>query len=243
MKLLWLIVLIVGFELPGMLRAETTPACRWIYRIVSAEQDPQHPELIVEAKDLKVLMLAAASASIAKAGGGAEDRKYLIGACLSGIEVNRVGAKFSDQNGNTRLALLESWSGGLDSQPVPTVSEIRSSLIARKGELKQLNQEIQDQAETIGRLKRDAELVGDGQRLTQVEREILELQTKSAGLRRDAETLQRFLTLGSNEPEPRNFAKRMNDLTRQTAELASAAKDAEARAQQAQNATVDTSQY
>jgi len=107
------------------------------------------------------------------------------------------------------------------------VDNLRQQLLRRKENLRSLEVQIRTQEESLGRLRADADVIGDLGRIVEVKEEINKLNEESVGLDKDIQTLERFLKLALSGRSPKNFALRESQLTKQLAELAEAAKAAE----------------
>ncbi len=125
---------------------------------------------------------------------------------------------------------------GGDSEP-----ELRAHLMNRKGEVSKLRQQMTEQEATLGRLREDAELVGNFARVVDAQEELAKVKALTQSVEKDIANLERFLRLAASYPVPRNYRNREQQLAGQLKELTEAARRAEqgefTRRQFAQGAT------
>lgn len=93
--------------------------------------------------------------------------------------------------------------------------------------LRSLEVQLKAQAETIARLRSDAEVIGNLGRIIEAKEELQKVTIERRNVERDIANLQAFLKLARSRPIPKNYVSREGFLTRQISELAEAARVAE----------------
>jgi hypothetical protein len=150
------------------------------------------------------------------------------------IPANRVGSQLeyslvaARKDGALAFFPIEQVALPLPDYLLRGADGIRSKLLAVKENLKSWEAQVEIQRQSLERLRSDAEVIGNLQRLSEVRQNITDLrslQTKAAA------TIDHLKTSINNikrhTRKPAGFARRQAQLTKQVAELAEAAKSAE----------------
>jgi hypothetical protein len=104
---------------------------------------------------------------------------------------------------------------------------LREYLLKRKQEARSWQTQIDAQDDSLRRLRADADIVADLSRIVEVREDIDRVRQSIRGLQQDQANLEEFLRLARTGPQPRNFASRERQLTKQIVELADVAKGTE----------------
>ena len=104
---------------------------------------------------------------------------------------------------------------------------LREKLLQKKELLKSWEIQVKTQEETLQRLRDDANVIGNLGRILEVKDELEHTHEVTSMLDRDIDNLKEFLRLARARVMPKNYAGREEQLTRQIADLAQAAKGAE----------------
>lgn len=116
---------------------------------------------------------------------------------------------------------------GKSSQFTESVDDLREKLLKRKEVLKSWDLQIKAQEENLERLRADADVIANLGRIVEVKEETDGLRAGIKDLDKDAENLRKFLRLVKTHAAPKNYVGRESQLTKQIAELAAVAKNAE----------------
>ncbi len=97
----------------------------------------------------------------------------------------------------------------------------------RKALLADWHGQIREQEAILNRLRADADVIANLGRIVDVKEEIDRGNAIEKDLEKDIENIQKFLKLVKSREDPKNFAGREGQLTKQIAELAEVAREAE----------------
>jgi hypothetical protein len=104
---------------------------------------------------------------------------------------------------------------------------LREHLLKRKQEARSWQTQTDAQDDSLRRLRADADIVADLGRIVEAREDIDRVKQSIRGLQQDQMNLEEFLRLARTAPQPRNFASRERQLTKQIVELANSAKGTE----------------
>ncbi len=108
-----------------------------------------------------------------------------------------------------------------------SIDALRSYLLAEKEIERSWKMQLRTQAESLERLKSDAMVIADMDRLQDIKEEITYTKLRTKELESDIANLKRSLELARKVKEPASFRKREGELTRAVSELAQLAIQAE----------------
>jgi hypothetical protein len=106
---------------------------------------------------------------------------------------------------------------------------LRQRLLEQREKLTSLEKQKSRQDDELRRLREDVDIISDIGRIIRVRQDLEKRSEELVSARKDIEMLQRFLGSVRSSRGPRGYSSREGELTRQVAELAGAAKEAEAR--------------
>lgn len=165
-------------------------------------------------------------------------RTYLLGTVLpSGFEVPAGKAGASRRPGELRYAVVLLGANPVrDSAIIPVRSSaeelehggnastelLRSTVLAKRKELKSWEVQLREQQESLRRLRADAEVIGDIGRILDLQDELDLTNARVKDTEKDIETLIGFIRLARSRPQPANFARREVQLQQQISLLADA---------------------
>ena len=101
-----------------------------------------------------------------------------------------------------------------------SVEGMRKKVLAAKSLQKQWEDKLTTDKETLRRLRKDAEVIGNLGRITRLLEQLDLLKEEQARLVEDKARLQDFLKKASSQAKPKNFVRRQAELTGQLEELA-----------------------
>jgi len=104
---------------------------------------------------------------------------------------------------------------------------LRTHIEERKGVLKSWDVQVDAQRDSLRRLRADAEVIADVNKILEAKEEIERSKPEMESLERDIRSLKEALKEVKTLPSPKNFAKREVELTQQLSELANIARAAE----------------
>jgi len=142
---------------------------------------------------------------------------HLNGASLNGTRLS--GPSLGGASATT-LASADLLFGG-------SIDNLREHLLKRKQESRSWQTQVDAQDDSLRRLRADADIVADLGRIVEVREETDRVQQSIRGFVQDQANLEEFVRLVRSGPQPRNFAARERQLTKQIVELADAAKGTE----------------
>ncbi len=115
------------------------------------------------------------------------------------------------------------WSGAL-----PSIEQLRALLLEVKATLQSKEQGLTAALAEVRRLRADADAIANLGRIVEVEAQANVARGELESIERDRKNLRELLAQVKSAPPPKNYARREVELTSQIAELAAAAKSAEA---------------
>jgi len=121
------------------------------------------------------------------------------------------------------VASERTWNGAL-----PSIEQLRALLLESKASLQSKEKSLASALADVRRLRADADAIANLGRIVEVEAQMKVARAELESIERDRKNLQDLLTQVKAAPPPKNFARREVELTSQIAELAAAAKSAEA---------------
>lgn len=108
-----------------------------------------------------------------------------------------------------------------------TTDSLRERLLQRKEVLNSWQIQIKAQDASLERLREDANVIGNLDRIVDVKEDLDKANRDSSNLDRDLENLRNFIKLARSRPIPKNYVTREGQLTRQLSLLAEESKKAE----------------
>ncbi len=114
-----------------------------------------------------------------------------------------------------------------ETPEIISADDLRDRLLQKKETLKSWQIQLTAQKDSLQRLREDASVIGNLGRIIEVKDEIERTRMSMTSLERDLEHMRDFVKIARQRPQPKNYPLREGELTRQLAELAEAAKNAE----------------
>lgn len=159
-----------------------------------------------------------------------EQRSWLLGSQVpveSKVESIRFSVLLLGPDGEIEFLPLRKITLAEDPTARLSPPELREYLLERRALLKSWEVQFRAQEQSLGRLQRDAELIGDLGRIVELKHTLAEVEMEQEEVREQIEGLKRLLLSVKNVKTPAGFRSRERSLTNQLSLLAKAAQSAE----------------
>ena len=192
---------------------------------------PESVYLFIDSPRGEVRRIAGAAAPVPTEGEARSGlQRWLVGGAVNALEVGEpltVSVLVLGLGNNVSVVPPFRFEPGEEAFKLSDSEAIRARLYSTKATITQMRTEIEVQAASVSRLKRDADELANVKKILEIRDEALLARDYAAGVQRDIDRLTAAVKFVKLLPLPKSYARREVELTQQLAELTEAATHAE----------------